>query len=509
LTVSATDNDAAATLTYTATGLPKGLVIDPTTGTISGKPTTAGTTSTTVTATDTSGVAAKTKPFAWTVVANKIPIKAPTVETWWIGVKASLQLTATDSEQSQQTTLEWKAANLPTGMSIGPKTGLISGRPTAPNIIAGKTYKTVVDVTDSTGSVGTATITLRVSDPIVIPNPGTQTTTVGQGIPLRFSSKDAVRGDRQTFSGTGLPPGMGVSQSPFMLYGWPTSAGTYTVTLNERGSLGTMDYTKFKIVVEGAPNSGVTGQIRLALGGKCLLDPGSRTANGTPVEIGNCVAGASARWTIPSDGSVRANGRCLDIAGTGGTSGKQLQLWSCNGSARERWAQGSDGELVNAASGVCVTDPSSSTRNGTITRTGPCGARSYEQWALPARPILASLGSSCVDDFHAIGSNGAKVDMFWCNGSPGQSWIFAANGTIRISQYPNVCLTLHDSKIQLWLCGTESGQNWTVVRTGTMSSELKTGGVCLSMPNLAAANSSALIPAKCTASDPRVHWHIE
>ena len=61
----------------------------------------------------------------------------------------------------------------------------------------------------------------------------------------------------------------------------------------------------------------------------------------------------------------------------------------------------------------------------------------------------------------------------------------------------------------MWVCGTASGQNWTVARAGTMSSELTAGGVCLGIPSLTAANGSALIAAKCTASDPRVHWHIQ
>jgi Putative Ig domain len=63
--VSATDSASGQTLTYTASGLPAGLSIS-SSGLISGTPTTAATSSVTVTATDTTG-AAGTASFTWTV----------------------------------------------------------------------------------------------------------------------------------------------------------------------------------------------------------------------------------------------------------------------------------------------------------------------------------------------------------------------------------------------------------------------------------------------------------
>jgi subtilase family serine protease len=64
-------------LTYSATGLPAGLVIDPSTGVISATPTTAGTSSVTVTATDTGDHSASTQAFAWTVSPAAAAAPAP------------------------------------------------------------------------------------------------------------------------------------------------------------------------------------------------------------------------------------------------------------------------------------------------------------------------------------------------------------------------------------------------------------------------------------------------
>jgi hypothetical protein len=69
LQVSASDSASGQTLSYSAAGLPAGLAINPSTGLISGTPTTAGTSSVTVTAKDTTG-ASGTATFSWTVNAS-------------------------------------------------------------------------------------------------------------------------------------------------------------------------------------------------------------------------------------------------------------------------------------------------------------------------------------------------------------------------------------------------------------------------------------------------------
>lgn len=314
---------------------------------------------------------------------------------------------------------------------------------------------------------------------------------------------------------------MGFQANPMLIYGWPNAAGTYHVTIHEHGSLGSTDAMTFNLVVKPAPDSGGTnpdtggvGQIHLPFAGKCVQDPGNRTANGTQVKIESCVTGATERWTTAADNTIRANGHCLTIAGSGGSNGRQLVLSGCGGGTRQRWMQGTDGELVNPASGLCVTDPGSSRANGTVPTMGACHVQSNEQWTLPAQTVLTALGGSCADDHFSSGVNGNVIDMFWCQYSASK-WTFEPDGTLRM--FGNKCITVRSGKAVIWTCGGHSGQKWTVVRTSAMGSEIAQGGVCLAIPSMTSGkggkalepNGTQLVTSKCSQTDPRDIWHIE
>ncbi len=511
-TITGTDS-AALALTYSSTTLPTGLTINPASGVISGIPTAAGTYPVTVTATDSTGATGTSPPFNWVITPNTVVVKATAPKAAWTGVKVSVQPTASDAAGARGAPVTWSAAPLPAGLAFNASTGLISGRPTKPSAAT-----TTVTATDALGAKGSTKIVWNIVAPVVFTGVGPRTTTVGLWKNLSpYQATDRVPGDKPTYSATGLPPGMAFQPSPMLLLGWPTTAGTYNVIFHEQGSLGSTTQVAFKLTVTRAPNKGGTGQIRLALDGKCLLDPGNRTANGTRVQIATCVSGATERWTVVADGTIRANGHCLDIAGNGSPSGQRLQLTSCgNANPRQLWTQGTDGQLINPASGLCATDPGSNRNNGTVPTMGACHLSSYEQWTLPAQPILTALGGSCADDHFSSGVNGNVVDMFWCNGTAGQAWTFETDGTLRM--FGNKCIIVRNKKAQLWTCSSavaNQTKRWTVVRVGAMSSELTEGGVCLAIPSLTTAkgtllepNGTQLITSKCSKTDPRDLWHI-
>lgn len=159
--IIATDADGDA-LTYSATGLPEGLAIAPSTGRVTGtvaeQP--LGAKTVTVTVTDGRG-GTDTKSFTWTVTnaqGNAAPVITPVANrTLTAGQQVTdLQIEATDPD----TPLSYAANGLPPGLNIDPATGLITG--TAPTLVVNQDYTVTVFVTDSKNASSSVSFTISV-----------------------------------------------------------------------------------------------------------------------------------------------------------------------------------------------------------------------------------------------------------------------------------------------------------------------------------------------------------
>ncbi len=163
---------------YTATGLPAGLALNPLTGAITGTPATPGTYTVVITATNTAG----TSTVSLTIIvapATVAPvITSPTRATGTVGTPLVTYLIAATGLPTS-----YSASGLPAGLTVNSLTGAINGTPTASG-----TFTVVLTATNSAGTT-TATLTLTI-DPTpasrivnfsarAVSGPGSQTLIVG------------------------------------------------------------------------------------------------------------------------------------------------------------------------------------------------------------------------------------------------------------------------------------------------------------------------------------------
>ncbi len=231
--------------TYTANGLPPGLVFDPTTREITGTPTQIGNYTIPVTVTDANG---NTITANYTIEVTD-PLLLPPA-TLASGVKGSLYPTQTIPSATGGTTpYTYSATGLPLGLIFNPSTREITGTPTESG-----TFTIPLTVTDAAGKTATTNYAITVIDPLVLPPAtlanGTENILYpAQNIPAAIGGVGPY-----TYTTTGLPPGLTFDPSTRDITGTPTQAGNYVVAVTVSDSQGTTASNNYGINVIGALN---------------------------------------------------------------------------------------------------------------------------------------------------------------------------------------------------------------------------------------------------------------
>jgi hypothetical protein len=223
-----TASGGSGTYTWSASGLPAGISIS-SDGLISGTPTdendtTRGNISVTITVSDGSGTANQSVYFI--VAGSPLSITAPTTTSNLSdatrGAAYSYQCTASGGSG----TYTWSAPSLPSGLSINPSTGLISGTTTA----AADTYSVTISVGD-THVTKSVTVSLRLKETVSITAP--TGSLPNAYLTTAYSYACQVQGGTGTYtwSATGLPAGLSINSSTGIISGTPTALGTFPVTI--------------------------------------------------------------------------------------------------------------------------------------------------------------------------------------------------------------------------------------------------------------------------------------
>lgn len=375
----------------------------------------------------------------------------------------------------------------------------------SPAIPAGWSHYTFWQNSDSgtvSGVSGPVDVDLHAPITLTVSN---RSGTAGTPISLNTPASDPDTGYTPTLTASGLPPGLSMNSSG-LITGWPYVPGTYTVKVSASDALDGTGSASFTWTINAAPNSGATGQIRqVGDTGKCIEDPGSKTANGSPIELWTCGTSSNQKWTVAQDSTMRVLGKCLDMAGTGTATDTALRLWTCNsGDGAQQWQAGSDGELINPRSGKCVYIGTDSAGNGAKPTVHACGNDARHHWLRPAGSVLSGLPGRCLT------TSGSIAELVTCANVAAQHWTAQINGTIVQS---GKCLieggTTAGSAVSFGTCSSASDQ-WKVISANRIAVELSNpaSGLCVSVPTNSTASGTPLKMETC-GNNPYSTWDFE
>jgi hypothetical protein len=136
-------------------------------------------------------------------------------------------------------------------------------------------------------------------------------------------------------------------------------------------------------VVNRAGNALATGPGPVRSGvnsNKCVDVKYAGTANGTPVQIYDCIGSVAQVWTHGASGATTlgALGKCLDVSGSSTANGTKVQLWECNDTDAQKWTRGANSSLQ--AFGKCLDLPNSNTANFTQLQIWDCNGTNAQRW---------------------------------------------------------------------------------------------------------------------------------
>jgi PKD repeat protein len=222
---------------YTASGLPPGLALNALTGAIAGTPTTAGSYTASLTASNGNGASSPVSLAITIAAAGVAPIITNPTAGYVPGTVGTVLVTYPINATGSPTS--FTAVGLPPGLTINPLTGAVTGTPT----VAG-TYAVMITATNGSGS-GSVTLGFAIatssgggssgSGPVITsPTTGTGST----GSPFGGLTITGT-GSPTNFTATGLPPGLSIDSSTGAITGTPTTWGTFVVTITATNSGGT------------------------------------------------------------------------------------------------------------------------------------------------------------------------------------------------------------------------------------------------------------------------------
>ncbi|MEQ1748675.1 MAG: putative Ig domain-containing protein, partial [Prosthecobacter sp.] len=220
--------------------LPVGLVLNATTGAITGAPTSSAAVNFTLRATDSAGCVG-TRSFTVTPVCPAITVNPSTLAVGIVGSVYSQTITATGGTAPYGFAVS--AGTLPAGLTLNPTTGAITGTPTTSNVAG---VSITFRVTDNNGCLGTRIISMKTCPAIVVNPSSLSNGIVGTAYSQTVTATGGTSPYSFTITSGALPAWATLNANSGVISGTPnnTTAASFTVTATDANVCsGTRAYT--------------------------------------------------------------------------------------------------------------------------------------------------------------------------------------------------------------------------------------------------------------------------
>lgn len=231
--------------TWSATGLPPGLTINTTTGALSGTPSSAGSYTIVVRATDASA-AFVTRSYPTTIAASPVALHLVGPGALPAGIVGRTITVTTATAAGGTGPYRWAMGGGPPGVTINATTGVITGTPTA----AG-TYAVTVAVIDALNMIASRAYTMAVVAELVIAALTLPDGDEGEPYPLTVVA--ATGGNPPyAWSASNLPGGMSIDPTSGAISGTPIAPGDYVISISVTDGMLT-DTDELTLHIEATP----------------------------------------------------------------------------------------------------------------------------------------------------------------------------------------------------------------------------------------------------------------
>lgn len=227
------------------------------------------------------------------------------------------------------------------------------------------------------------TAAATIPDTVTVGGVGAQTTAVGAPVSIQVTASSS-KGFSLGYSARGLPAGLSISSSG-LISGKPTWPGNLTANVSVTDTISAAGHAL--ITWRVLPPTGAVKSYPHPT--RCVTDYQASLATGAVLDMEGCGSTLAQQWAAFPNHSLHRYGgadhintnKCMTIAGSKTANGTKINLAPCTGAWSQAWTyQPASHEWVNPQSAKCLTDPAGNLATGTQLVLSTCDGSPAQQW---------------------------------------------------------------------------------------------------------------------------------